>query len=236
MVSRAYTIPGVILLLAATGLLIVASVSLPALPALDIVRVQVKNGTVFVGNVLNSPSISQLRFGIWSYCANEIQTGNRDCSSSGYGYSVAIHSTNTVVTIQPSWTKGLAIVPVAAVVSFIALLFSFSTHVQVALLSSLASFLAAALTLIAFLVEIALYAWVHHEVSKLKGVSQKTNTAPGFWLTFVSLFLLLFAGCTVCFGRRGERMASAVPATTTGGYTSTHGKVPFWSRWRKNKV
>jgi len=215
--------------------LIVASVSLPALPALDIVRVQVNNGTVFVGNVLNSPPISQLKFGIWSYCAYETPSGNRDCSSSGYGYSVSIHSTN-MVTIQSSWTKGLAVVPVAAIVSFIALLFSFSTHMQVALLSSLASFLAAALTLIAFLVEIALYAWVHHEASKLKGVSQTTKTAPGFWLTFVSLFLLLFAGCTVCFGRRGERMASAVPATTTGRYTSTQGKVPFWSRWRKNNV
>lgn len=31
----------------------------------------------------------------------------------------------------------------------------------------------------------------------------------GFWLTFVSFLLLCLAGCTVCFGRRRDRMSGA---------------------------
>ncbi len=31
----------------------------------------------------------------------------------------------------------------------------------------------------------------------------------GFWLTFVSFLLLCFAGCTVCFGRRRDRLDGA---------------------------
>jgi len=230
MVSRTFCIPGIFFLLAATGLLIVTSISLPYLPALDIVRVHINSGTVAVrsASTNSSQSISQLRFGIWAYCADQLPTGNRDCSTSGHGYSVSLSSTDTVV-VGSTWTRGLAVIPVAAVVSFLAFLLSFSTHITVTLVSSLMSFLAALLTFIAFMIEIALFVRVHHEAGNLSGVSENTNTAPGFWLTFASLLLLLFAGCTVCFGRRRERMSSATHAGTarpTG---------PFWSRWRKNK-
>jgi hypothetical protein len=228
MVSRTFCIPGIFFLLAATGLLIVTSISLPYLPALDIVRVHITSGAVVLGDAStsSSQSISQLRFGIWSYCADQLSTGNRECSSSGHGYSVSLSSSTDTVTIESPWTRGLAVIPVAAAVSFIAFLLSFSTHMTVTLMSSLVSFLAAILTFIAFIIEIALFAWVHHQAGDL-GVGENTNTAPGFWLTFASLLLLLFAGCTVCFGRRRERMASATDARPTA---------PLWSRWRKNKV
>lgn len=63
--------------------------------------------------------------------------------------------------------------------TFIALLLSLSTHVTVALLASLASFLAALLTLIAFAIDIALYVFVKHQMAKLVGVVEHTDTAPG---------------------------------------------------------
>ena len=63
--------------------------------------------------------------------------------------------------------------------TLIAFLLSLSTHVTFTLLASLTSFLAAVLTLIAFAVDIALYAFVKHEVGKLSGVGSNTNTAPG---------------------------------------------------------
>ena len=104
------------------------------------------------------------------------------------------------VDIGPSWTRGLAIhpvgksptldtidfpetklilCPIATGVTFIAFLLSLSSHVTVTLLASLTSFLAAVLTLIAFAVDIALYAFLKHEVGKLSGVSSNTDTAPG---------------------------------------------------------
>lgn len=48
-------------------------------------------------------------------------------------------------------------------------------------------------------------------------------------MTFVSLILLLLAGCTVCFGRRKDRMGDAYPS-----YPMTSTKKPFWQRFRRN--
>ena len=67
----------------------------------------------------------------------------------------------------------------AAAVTFIAFLLSFSHHITVTLIASLFSFLAAFLTLIAFAIDIALYVFVKHQMGKLTGVIEHTNTAPG---------------------------------------------------------
>ncbi|THH04830.1 hypothetical protein EW145_g5233 [Phellinidium pouzarii] len=150
-------------------------------------------------NAGDSRAIDQIRFGIWSYCTDSVSSGERTCSST------------------------------AAAVTFLAFLFSFSQHVTLTLVSSLLSFLAAILTLIAFLVDIALFAFVKHEMGKLN-IGAHTITGPGFWITFVSFILLLLAGCTVCFGRRRARMdgaSSSYPMASTGKNT------PFWNRFRR---
>jgi hypothetical protein len=51
--------------------------------------------------------------------------------------------------------------------------------VTVTLVASLLSFLAAALTLVAFAIDIALYVFVKHQVGRLPGVSGTTDTGPG---------------------------------------------------------
>jgi len=64
MTPRAFCVPGVVFLLAATVLLVITSVSLPYLPAIDFVRSHVESGNVAVANgqgVVTSSSISQLR-------------------------------------------------------------------------------------------------------------------------------------------------------------------------------
>jgi hypothetical protein len=123
------------------------------------------------------------------------------------------------------------------------LLLSFSQHITVTLIASLVSFLAATITLIAFAIDIALYAYFKNAMGNL-GFGSQTITGPGlsklwlprcaeltgiegFWLTFVSLILLLLAGCTVCFGRRRDRMSGATTSTASP-------KTPFFSRFRKN--
>lgn len=47
---------------------------------------------------------------------------------------------------------------------------------------------------------------------------------PGFWMTLVAFVILLLAGCTVCFGRRRQRMSSAT------AYPMTEARAPFWKR------
>ena len=88
------------------------------------------------------------------------------------------------------------------------------------------------MTLVAFAIDIALFARVRHEMKGL-GVDTNTNTAPGlslvdfflvwpvngaivplaFWMTLVAFVLLLLAGCTVCFGRRKSRLGDAKTTT-----------------------
>ncbi|EPQ55637.1 pali-domain-containing protein [Gloeophyllum trabeum ATCC 11539] len=198
-------IPGIAFLAAAFVLSFLTSISLPYLTALDITRVHFGDGLKIPNSPI--PLINQLRFGIWAFCEYDASNGNRKCSPEGHGYSVpfgVIDAKGNLneITIGSSWTRGLAVHPVATVVTFIALALSFSSHVTATLLASIVSFFAALLTLIAFAIDIALYAYVHHELSKFNGVN--VNTGPGFWLTFVSLVLLLLAGCTVCFGRRRD--------------------------------
>ena len=90
-------------------------------------------------------------------------------------------SNDDTVQVRSAWTRGLAIHPVAAGASFVALLLSLSTHLTVTLLASLVSFLAAVITLIAFAVDIALLALVKHEMNNLD-ISARTITGPGMCL------------------------------------------------------
>ncbi|EGN94688.1 hypothetical protein SERLA73DRAFT_114128 [Serpula lacrymans var. lacrymans S7.3] len=224
---RSFCIPGIIFLFCAFVLSFIVSISLPYLTAMDIARVHF-NGSPLVSG--NQATMTQLRVSeiFWAYCFDE-SSGNTVCSNNGHGYSVTVQtSSGSSETIASSWTRGLAVHPVATGVTFVALLLSFSTHVTVTLFASIVSFLAALLTLLAFVIDIALFAWVKQQMSKLDDVSETTITGPGFWLTFVSMILLFLAGCTVCFGRRKDRMSSA-----TTSYPMAGAKGGFWSRFRR---
>jgi len=172
----------------ATVILVVTSVSLPYLPNTDLVRVHVKSGNVTQGTVTSS-DISQLRFGIWSYCAIESPSGDRNCSKNGHGYSVVFldKGSNKSVTIKSSFTRGLAVHPAAAGLSFIALLTSFCGNAKAASgVSSLASLVA----LIAFWLDVALLLSVKYELKKLQYSHFDTNEPVGFWMANFSMILL----------------------------------------------
>jgi len=224
--SRAFCIPGVFFLFLAFVLSLLASISLPFLPALDVTRTHFSAGAVQAGQ----NGMSELRFGVWAPCYYD-QNGRRTCAQAAHGYkfSIANQDKSSNVTIGASWTRGLAIHPVATAVTFVALGMSISQSATVALFASLTSFLAAFLTLVAFACDIALFVYLKQQVNKVHGVTAKTTPSAGFWLTFVSFILLLLAGCTVCLGRRRDRMAGATayPAKSTP-------KKSFWSRFRKN--
>jgi hypothetical protein len=67
----------------------------------------------------------------------------------------------------------------AAGVTFVALLCSFSSHFTLVLIASLLSFLAALLTLIAFAIDISLYVIVRDRVNNLDNVGVRSIAGPG---------------------------------------------------------
>jgi hypothetical protein len=67
----------------------------------------------------------------------------------------------------------------ATAIAFVAFCLAFSTHATLTLLASLVSFFAAFMTLIAFSIDIALYAYVNHEMAQLPDVDAGTVTGPG---------------------------------------------------------
>jgi hypothetical protein len=216
MAARAFFLPGIVILFCAFILSLLVAVSLPALPALDIVRCHFATDAFTTDG-----SMKEIRFGVWAYCYYD-QTGHRTCIDQGHGYAVNLTTTDSKsVTIGPGATRGLAVHPVAAGVTFIALLFSLSSHVTLALFASLLSFIAALLTLIAFAIDIALYIIVHDRVQRLQDGQTRSVAAPGVWITLVSLILLLMAVCTGWFGRRRSRMAGAtdyLPPEKSGAF------------------
>jgi uncharacterized RDD family membrane protein YckC len=64
------------------------------------------------------------------------------------------------------------------------LLLSFSQHITVTLLASLASLLAATLALIAFAIDIALYAYFKNQMGNLGFGGSSTITGPGMFVPF----------------------------------------------------
>ncbi|KAJ7654928.1 hypothetical protein B0H17DRAFT_905386, partial [Mycena rosella] len=192
-----FYIAGIAFLFFALILSLLTSISLPFLPALDFVRVKFPNAPP------SKDIMSQLRFGIWAPCSYD-GNGQRSCPHQGHGYASTITSSDLKqsVLIGSSWTRGLAIHPVAAIFTAVAFGFACSTYDNGPFIATVASFVAAFLTGLAFIVDIALYAFVKQQVGKLP--SGNTFASSAFWMTFVSLILLLLSGCTVCFGRRRD--------------------------------
>ncbi|KAJ7455786.1 pali-domain-containing protein [Mycena latifolia] len=218
--SRAFYLSGLAFLFVALVLSFISSISLPYLPAIDFARVK-------FGRSLISESLAEVRWGTRGPCLYD-NNGKRECVHTGHGYAVPIITLDgQEVVISASWTRGLAIHPVATGVVAIAFGFAASKYEHGPLVASLTSFFAAFMLLIAFAIDIALYANVHHEIGKLKNVQENVNAGSAFWMTLVSFVLVIMAGCTVCFGRRKEGGSNSYPMLTqsSGG---------FMSRFRRN--
>ncbi|KAG6907754.1 hypothetical protein DXG01_007508 [Tephrocybe rancida] len=236
--SRLFCIPGVFFIFAATVLLFLSAISLPYLPALDVARVKFGTSVIDAG----TQAMTELRLGVWAYCFYN-EDLDRTCTTATRAYQVGISNAEKTanVLIGSSWTRGLAVHPVATGVAFIAFLLSFSLHHAVTLAASLLAFLASVLALIAFAIDIALFAYLKHQVNKLPKVNAKTTIGVGFWLTFVSFLLLIFGGATVCFGRRHRNKrtnaATKYPVATTpdAPVPDMSEKKPFWAKFRKSK-
>ncbi|KAJ7739174.1 hypothetical protein B0H16DRAFT_1465432 [Mycena metata] len=226
--SRAFYLSGMVFLLLAVILSFLASISLPYLTALDVVRVKFNGNSLFR---TGADELREVRWGIWGPCRYD---GNlkRTCFHTGHGYAVGPITTDEgeSVTIGAAWTRGLAIHPVATGVVAIAAGLAASKWEHGPIAASLTSFLAALILLIAFAIDLALFVFVHHEIGRLDDVQANVHAGAAFWMNLVALILVLLAACTVCFGRRKESGNDAYPM-----FSKTSGSGGgFLSRFRRN--
>ncbi|KAJ7509120.1 hypothetical protein B0H11DRAFT_2432843 [Mycena galericulata] len=114
-------------------------------------------------------------------------------SCSGYvpGYSFSFAAD---LEITPAWTHALAIHPFVLSVTAIALILTCLKHEKGPILAFFASAVAAFFTLLAFIIDIAFFANANNIVGQFNSSNAESFTATpgaGFWLTFVSLLLIL---------------------------------------------
>ncbi|KAF5349073.1 hypothetical protein D9757_008119 [Collybiopsis confluens] len=197
-------ISGIVLLFIAFFLNFLVSISLPTISTLEIAQVVVANPELAKQDKFGFLTI---RYGIWAYCAYAA-AGGHACSPTGHGYMgpplgwfTETGQTGIVDPLAASWTRGLAIHPVASGFAFIAFCLVFTKHT---LVTSLMTALAAVLTLLAYAVDIAMYAELHHLLSDVPEHAIQSRTGPGFWLTLVSLVLLIVAGVINLISHRKE--------------------------------
>ncbi|KAJ7061253.1 pali-domain-containing protein [Mycena amicta] len=215
--SRKLFIIGTSCLAVALFLSLIGSISLPRLPAIDYTRVKF-SGVLRSGQ----DALTQVRWGIWGPCLYD-ENNKRFCFDLGHGYALPlITNEGQIVIIGGSWTRGLAIHPVATAIIAIALGLSFATFEAGPLIASLTAMLAAVILLIAFAIDIALFAYVHHKVGTLKNVSGNVDAGTAFWFTLVELILVLVASVTVCLGRRKDGGGDSYPmfSNPSGGFFS----------------
>ncbi|KAF8736336.1 hypothetical protein AX14_000449 [Amanita brunnescens Koide BX004] len=224
---RAFHFLGVFFLFCAFILTLITSVSLPYLRTLDIARTHFGELQV----TIDQDPTDQLRLGVWSYCHYLLNNGDRRCTSIGYAYSVLITdvATKSNISIHPSWTRGLAVHPVSAVVTIAALVVSFVPNVSTLLIATLLSFISMMLCFLAFLIDIALYAYLKYRIGNHAN-GLVTLTGPGLWVNFVAMILTGLAVCSLFIRRRRQirRDEGVVPATSIT-------EKPFFSRFRKDK-
>ncbi|KAJ7819526.1 hypothetical protein B0H13DRAFT_1509636, partial [Mycena leptocephala] len=130
--SRVFCIPGIVFLFCALVLGILVSISLPFLPALDFVRVHFSGS----GLATNGEGMTELRVRSQTAPCFYTTDGLRTCYDAGHAYSFSIsnQAKTASVVIGSSWTRGLAVHPVATAVTFVAFAMSFSQHHMVTLL------------------------------------------------------------------------------------------------------
>ncbi|KAI6100421.1 hypothetical protein EDD16DRAFT_467628 [Pisolithus croceorrhizus] len=177
-------------------LLTLTAISLPAISGMDITRVNMGSGTTLTAA---NETVTQLRFGIWAYCY-DLSSGTSQCGASAVsikGYSVIVSNQTDTVDIVASWTRGLTLHVVAAIATFLALLFCFFRRISVFLLAS--SVTACLSAIASFVVDAILYVYIKSQMTDL-GFGANTKPSHAFWMTLASVILLLVGGGPLWLG------------------------------------
>ncbi|KAH6609578.1 hypothetical protein Trco_002924 [Trichoderma cornu-damae] len=193
---------GTVLLLAATALLIVVSVTSPVVNDLSILRID------FSGN----SAVDKITYGTFGYCIVN-SNGKDDCTGVHVGYDpTAALGQVTQLTFSKSdrdstriLTRVLVLHPVAAGLTFLAFLLCLGTSFLGSFVASLFSALALVATIIALASDFAGFEIIKHAVNTRGPSNLEAHWGPAVWcivaagaLTLIAT-VLIFVTC--CAGR-----------------------------------
>ncbi|KAL6878765.1 pali domain-containing protein [Trichoderma novae-zelandiae] len=197
---------GTVLLLAATALLIVVSVTAPVVNNLSLLKVD------FSG----SSSVDRITFGTFGYCILN-SNGHDACTGAHVGYE-GTNALSQVSSLSFSksdrdgfriLTKVMILHPIAAGLTFLAFLLCLGTSFVGSFIASLFSALAFVATVIAMACDFAGLEIIKHAVNTRGPDNVKARWGPAIWCILVAAALTLIATIlvfiTCCAGRVKNR-------------------------------
>lgn len=223
--GRHGNIPGIILLLIALVLLILVSVSVPILKSIYFLRADFA-GASFAGVGVGR---SHVTLGMWGACFDG-QGISRQCTKTHLGYDLDLSFLNLTSdsrfarAVIRGLSKALILHPIAAGVTFIALLFALSGNIFIDIIATLAAFLAFLITLVAFIIDCVLWITARHRINNVLDHSASLSNA--FWMVLAALIAQLIASFLVCFGGRSRRTRADTTAYPPPMTQRRH----FWQR------
>jgi len=231
---------GTFLLLAATVLLLITTISSPIINDIPILKVVLTNQS----DVRNS----SVTFGTFGYCILDAAPAGSDqdwCTGKHIGYNPAdvmsrIEGTDfsTASTdTSKALTRMMVLHPVACGLAFIAFLLSVGSGICGALFASIVSALTWVITVIVMATDFTLFGIVKNHVNK-DGSGSHAYYSTGMWTILAAMICLFFATFIVfftCFSarmhRKNERVAKHSEAGYANGTTTTRRR--FWQRRTK---
>jgi len=226
-------IPGIILLLAALVLLILASITVPVVHEFYFLK------ATLPGASISGVSFGRttLRLGMWGVCADSGSV--RECTKRSLGYDLDLSFLNLsddgriAQAVLRGLSKALILHPIAAGITFIALLFALSGHIIVDIIGTIAAWFAALITLIAFIIDCVLFITAKNRINDVDSGTATLGNA--FWFVMVAFICQFLAGFVVCCG--GRRRRNNAKYGNGNGYTGTAPPMTQRRRfWQRNTV
>jgi len=196
---------GTFFLFVAFVLLLIVSVSAPVWKDLGFMKVTV---------LPNSSEGTRALFGVFGYCVKG--AGINQCSKAGIGYRLGdivrgLDHTNfrssTLSTLH-GLTGALILHPIAAGLTFLALLTALGAHRIGFVCSSFIAFLAWIVTLLALILDFVMFDIVKRNVNNSKLSGSKAQWSSAIWLVLSAFIILFFGSITICCGCLTDRRNS----------------------------
>jgi len=230
---------GTFLLLVATALLLVTTITSPVINDMGILKVNLKNRT--------ADHSSAVSFGTFGYCTLNTAQHNDDddwCTGAIVGYNpLAVlqraEGERFFNTAEQNTSKALTRVmvlhPVACVLAFIAFLLALGSGFIGAIFTASVSTLAFIVTVVVTACDFVLFGIVRNKVNGNRDGDSTAEWTVGIWTLLAALIILFLATClvllTCCSKRMHEKRARRHTGKEAGyTHTTTTRRRRFWQR------
>ena len=229
---------GTFLLLVATALLLVTTITSPVVNDMSIMRVQLSNRT--------SAHRSAVSFGTFGYCVLNVKSGSNDdddwCTGSHIGYDplaeLARGEPTSYNAAQSASVRTLSHVmvlhPIAVALSFIAFLLAIGSGFIGAIFAASVSLLAFLVTVVVLATDITMFSLVRNKVNDMND-GRNVQWGTGFWtlvagmvVLFIATVVVLATCCSSRLHERRNRRRTVDDKYAT--HNTTYTKRRFWQR------